>query len=141
MEIKETLMTRSFTVMDHDPYLLALKCMEEISRTAKVVERENRYESDGPHHRCVVDFDTIEIADDFSRIVFSFRMEGEDGILRVQIEGFLDLRIDETGFFSETFSEHYVKTLFPLLRKMSEEKIKFYGDKVDEIFTVHKEVA
>ncbi len=139
MEIKETLMNRSFAVMNSDPYLLALKAMEEISKYAKVIESTNTYESDGPHHRSHVSFDTIEIVDDFARIVFTFDMRGENGMLRVNIDGFLDLKIDEIGFFTQTFSDYYVKTLFPLLRKVSEAQIKFYGDKVDEIFTVHKE--
>lgn len=137
MEIQETLMARSFSVMNEDPYLLALRAMEEISRDAKVVEKKNVYESDGPHHKCVVNFDTIDIIDDFAKVIFNFDMIGERGLLRVGVNGFLDLKITETGFFSEMFADHYVKTIFPLLRKISEDRVKFFGNAVDRVFTEH----
>jgi hypothetical protein len=134
MEIQETLMSRSFSVMNADPYLLALRAMEEISRDAKVVERKNVYESDGPHHRCMVNFDTVDIVDDFAKVVFNFDMTGESGLLRVGVNGVLDLKIIETGFFSEMFADHYVKTIFPILRKVSEDRVNFFGNAVDRVF-------
>ncbi len=134
MEIKETLMNRSFSVMDADPYLLSLRAMEHISRSDKVVERNNKYETDGPRHRSFLNFDVIELVDDFSKIVFNFDMSGDSGVLRITVTGKLITKIEDTGFFSQMFGDHYVKEIFPVLRKMSEQKIEFFGKKVDKIF-------
>ena len=135
MQINETLMTKAFSVMNPDPYLLALRVMEEVARTEKVVEKKNAYETDGPHHRCFVNFDAVELIDDFSKIVFNFDLQGENGMLRVNVNGLLDLEIEETGFFSEAFGDHYTKNIFPLLRKMSEKKIEFFGKTIDDVFS------
>ena len=135
MEIRESLLTKSFSVMNEDPYLLALRAMETVARTEKVVERKNSYESDGPHHRCTVCFEATDVVDDFSKVVFNFDMFGEDGLLRVNVNGVLDLKIDESGFFSHNFAEHYANNIFPLLRKISEAKINFFGSLVDSVFS------
>ena len=134
MKIKETLMDRSFSVGNSDPYMLSLKAMESLSKDVKVVERKNSYETDGPHHRSVVVFDTIDLIDDFSKIVFHFDLLGEDGLLRVNVNGLLSLNVEETGFFSQIFNDYYVKTVFPLLRKVSEKKIEFFSDRVESLF-------
>ena len=136
MKIKETLLSRAFSVSDPDPYMLSLKAMEQLSKDAKVVEKKNTYETDGPHHRSEVDFDTIDLVDDFSKIIFHFNLLGEDGLLRAGVNGNLLLNIDETGFFSEVFSDYYVKNIFPLLRKISEERVNLLGNRVDDIFGV-----
>lgn len=127
-------MSQSFSVSSSDPYMFSLKVMEQLSKNVKIVEKKNLYETDGPHHRSVVDFDTIELIDDFSKIVFHFSLVGEDGTLRANIDGHLHLIIDETGFFSQMFTDYYVKNIFPLLRKMSEGRINFFGENVDKIF-------
>ena len=134
MEIKETLMDESFSVASTDPYMLSLKIMEELSKDVKIVEKKNEYETDGPHHRSIVVFETIEIIDGFSKILFKFELTGDDGVLRANIAGLLKLHIDETGFFSQIFSDYYVGTTFPVLRKMSEDKINFFSKKIDCLF-------
>src|SRR3989338_3827564 len=93
MKIKETLLSRAFSVSDPDPYMLSLKAMEQLSKDAKVVEKKNTYETDGPHHRSEVDFDTIDLVDDFSKIIFHFNLLGEDGLLRAGVNGSLLLNI------------------------------------------------
>ncbi len=135
MEIKESLMSQSFSVSSSDPYMLSLKAMEELSKSAKVVERKNLYETDGPHHKSTVVFDTVELVDDFSKIIFRFDLAGEDGTLRVDVSGLLDLHIEETGFFSDIFTDYYVKNIFPLLRKISEERISFFVERVERLFS------
>ncbi len=134
MRVQETLMNRSFSVMNSDPYLLSLKAMENISRSGKVIEKKNKYETDGPHHRSFVNFDVVEIVDDFSKIVFNFDLVGENGTLRVTVTGSLITKVEDTGFFSHAFSDHYIKEIYPVLRKMSGEKIEFFGKRVDRIF-------
>ena|SRR3989338_5158582 len=134
MKIKETLMSRSLTTSNNDPYLFSLQVMEELSKSAKVVEKKNIYETDGPHHRSTVVFDAIELVDDFSKIIFRFNLLGENGLVRAGVSGSLSLNIEETGFFSQIFTDYYVKIVFPLLRKISEEKIAFFGEKVDALF-------
>ena len=134
MEIKETLMTKAFSVMNPDPYFLALKAMEEIAKSEKVVERVNKYESDGPHHRCMVNFDAVDNVDDFSSIVFNFDLHGEDGLLRVNVTGSLDTKIEELGFFGNSFADHYAGNIFPVLHKITEDKIKFFGHALDGVF-------
>lgn len=134
MKIKESLMSQSFTTSNSDPYLFSLHVMEELSKDAKVIEKKNDYETDGPHQRSTVVFDTIELIDDFSKIVFRFSMIGEDGLIRTSVNGSLSLGIEETGFFSQIFTDYYVKNVFPLLRKISENKIAFFGEKVDKLF-------
>jgi len=136
MEIKETLMTKAFSVMNPDPYFLALKAMEEIAKSEKVVEKQNKYESDGPHHRCFVNFDAVESVDNFANIIFNFDLQGVDDLLRVTVHGSLDLKIQETGFFSHSFADHYVSNVFPLLHKISEHKIEFFGNALDNVFGV-----
>lgn len=134
MEIRESLMSQAFTVNTPDPYLLSLKVMEDISKMSKVVEKKNEYETDGPHHRSIVAFESIELIDDFSNIIFNFELKGENGILRADVNGVFDTHIVETGFFSQLFTDYYVKTLFPFLRKMSEDKIKLFGDNFSKFF-------
>ena len=134
MEIRESLMEQAFSAESSDPYMFSLHIMEEISRASKIIEKKNEYETDGPHHRSTVSFEAIELVDDFSKILFKFDLFGEDGLLRVNIKGILKLHIEETGFFSQTFSDYYVKTVFPLLRKLSQDKINFFSEKIDKIF-------
>ncbi len=128
-------MSQSFTLNTTDPYLFSLQAMEEMSKNVKVIERKNEYETDGPHHRSVLVFDTIERIDDFSKIVFRFSLTGEDGLLRASVTGSLSIGMDEAGFFSQIFTDYYVKTVFPLLRKISEDKIMFFGEKVEKLFS------
>ena len=134
MKIKESLMNQSFSITNSDPYLFSLRVMEELSKDVKVIERKNQYETDGPHHRSVVGFDTVDLIDDFSKILFRFDLASEDGTLRANITGSLAVGIDETGFFSQIFSDYYVKVIFPLLRKISEEKIGFFGGRIEKLF-------
>lgn len=134
MEIKESLMNQAYSINSQDPYLFSLKLMEDLSKDTKLIEKKNEYETDGPHHRSIVIFEALELIDDFSKVSFRFELTGEDGLLRADVRGVLKLHIDETGFFSQTFSDYYVKVIFPLLRKISEDKIKFFGDKIDKIF-------
>ena len=134
MKIKETLMSQSFSISNNDPYLFSLRVMEELSKGVKVVERKNEYQTDGPHHRSVVVFDAMELIDDFSKVTFRFTLTGEDGLLRVNIHGSLAVGIEETGFFSQIFSDYYVKTIFPLLRKISEDKVVFFGESAEKLF-------
>lgn len=134
MRIKEVLMDQSFSIDSSDPYMFSLHVMEELSKDIRVVEKKNEYETDGPHHRSSVIFDAVELVDNFSKIVFRFALIGEDGTLRANIRGMLSSSIDETGFFSEMFTDYYVKTVFPVLRKVSEDKIVFFGGKVEKIF-------
>lgn len=134
MRIKETLMTQSFSVNDPDPYMFSLDVMEKLSKDVKVVEKKNIYETDGPHHKSTVVFETVELIDDFSKIVFKFELFGEDNALRANINGLLSLNIEETGFFSQIFTDYYVKTIFPLLRKISEDRMVFFGERVEKLF-------
>lgn len=134
MRIKETLMSQSFSINNSDPYLFSLHVMEELSKEARVVEKKNEYATDGPHHKSTLVFDTIDIIDDFSKIVFRFSLVSEDGTLRASVSGSLAVGIDETGFFSQIFSDYYVKTVFPLLRKLSDDKIAFFGGKIEKLF-------
>ncbi|HLC76611.1 MAG TPA: hypothetical protein VJH04_00235, partial [archaeon] len=105
----------------------------EISKNTKLIEKTNVYETDGPHNRSTVVFEALELIDDFSRISFRFELLGEDGLLRANVRGGLKLRIDETGFFSQVFSDYYVRTIFPILQKISEDRIKFFGEKIDKL--------
>ncbi|HIG97122.1 MAG TPA: hypothetical protein HA230_02140 [Candidatus Aenigmarchaeota archaeon] len=132
MEIHESLMSQAFSVRNPDPYLLSLKIMEDISKMSKVVEKKNEYETDGPHHRSTVIFESIELIDDFSNIVFKFELNGEDDVLHANVNGIFDTHIVDTGFFSEVFTDYYVKTLFPFLRKVSEDKIKVFGERLNK---------
>ena len=132
MEIHESLMSQAFSVRNPDPYLLSLKIMEDISKMSKVVEKKNEYEKDGPHHRSTVIFESIELIDDFSNIVFKFELNGEDDVLHANVNGIFDTHIVDTGFFSEVFTDYYVKTLFPFLRKVSEDKIKVFGERLNK---------
>ncbi len=134
MEIKETLMSRSFTVSTHDPYMFSLRLMENLSTETKIIEKKNEYETDGPHHRSIVVFEAVELIDGFSKILFKFVLVGEDDLLRAGVSGLLKLHIDETGFFSQVFSDYYVDTTFPLLRKISGDKINFFSKKIDGLF-------
>src|SRR3972149_1307514 len=124
MRIKETLMNQAFSVNTPDPLMLSLHAMEEVSKDTKVVEKKNLYETDGPHHRSTINFDAIELVDDFSKIIFHFNLLGEDGTLRANIDGLLSVNIEDTGFFSRVFGDYYIRNIFPLLRKMSEERIE-----------------
>ena len=132
MKIRENLMSQSFSISTTDPYMFSLQVMEELSKDVKVVERKNEYETDGPHHRSTVIFESIELIDDFSNIVFKFELNGEDDVLHANVNGIFDTHIVDTGFFSEVFTDYYVKTLFPFLRKVSEDKIKVFGERLNK---------
>lgn len=134
MRIKEVLMDQSFSFSNSDPYMFSLHLMEELSKDIRIVEKKNEYETDGPHHRSFVAFDAIEIVDNFSKIVFRFALTGEDGTVRANIKGMLNSSVDETGFFSQMFTDYYMKTIFPILRKISEDKIVFFGNRIEKLF-------
>lgn len=134
MRIKEVLMDQTFSITNSDPYMFSLHLMEELSKDARVVEKKNEYETDGPHHRSTVVFDAVELVDNFSKIVFRFALTGEDQTVRANVKGLVSCSVDETGFFSQMFADYYVKTVFPLLRKISQDKIEFFGTKVEKMF-------
>ncbi len=134
MEIKEILMHQSFSINTPDPYMFSLKLMEELSKDVKLVEKKNEYETDGPHHRSIVVFEAVDTIDNFSKVLFKFDLVGDDGLLRADVSGLLKMHVDENGFFGQVFSDYYVRTTFPILRKISGEKIDFFSKKIDDLF-------
>jgi len=124
MEIRETLFTKSFSTESENPYVMSLEFMKKLSETYRIYERKNIYQTDGPTKKAILVFDVIEILDKFSRIRISFSMEGENNTLYVNIVGEFVLKMKEYGFFGNVFSEFYLNNVFPLLRKVSEKRVK-----------------
>ena len=124
MEIRETLFRKSFSIETTSPYITALDFMKKLSEYHKIYERKNSFETDGPSTKSTLVFDVVEQLDAFSQISINFSTSGENNMLYVDIQGDFVLRVDETGFFAETFSEFYLKGIYPMMKKVSERRVK-----------------
>lgn len=127
MEIEETLLSRKIIIETDDPYALALELMDFFSGFGKVVERENRYETDGPTRKIVLNFDLVENIDRVAHSVIEVFTQGETNnvnYLEIEITGKFAAEIENSGFFPASFAEYYLKHLFPRYLKAADEKMK-----------------
>ncbi len=122
MEVRETLFTKSFSTENEDPYTLSIEFMKRLSEVGRIYERKNIYETDGPAKRSIVVFDLVEVLDGLSRIEINFSMESDNKTLYVDIMSEFVLKIKESGFFTEAFTDFYLHHVFPVLRKVSEKR-------------------
>ena len=133
MEVRETLFERSFSVDTEDPYGTAADFMQKLSAIGLVYERKNIYMTDGPVKKTVLVFDLVETLDSFSRVIINFAMDGENKILYVNILGEFVLKIQDSGFFSEVFTDFYLHNVFPVLRKVSEKRVKELNQSIEKL--------
>jgi len=123
MEIREELFKKSFSTESQDTYGLALGFMHRLSEIHRIYERKNIFETGGNVKKAILIFDVVEILDKFSRIMVKFSMESENSTLYVDILGEFVVDIKEGEFFTGIFSEFYINNIFPMLRKISEERL------------------
>lgn len=133
MEIRESLIKKDFSVESENPHALSMEFMKKLSEHYRIYERKNTFETDGPTKRSVLVFDVVEPLDRFSRIIVNFSMEGEKKMLCVNITGEFVLRIKEHGFFTDTFTEFYLNNVFPVLRKISDQRAKELNAELENI--------
>lgn len=127
MKIEETLLTKKIIIETEDPYGLALELMDFVSRFGKVIERENRYETDGPFRKVILNFELIENIDRESHSIVEFFTQGETNhvnYLEIEITGKFIAEILIDGFFSSSFSEYYIRHMHPRYLKQADEKMK-----------------
>jgi hypothetical protein len=122
MEVRETLFTKSFSVENDDPASLSLDFMRKLSDVGKIYEKKHVFETNGPVKKSVLVFDLVEVLDRFSRISINFSLESENRTLYVEILGEFVLKIKDYGFFTEIFTDFYLRNVFPTLRKVSEKR-------------------
>lgn len=135
MRIEETLLTKKIIIETDDPYGLAMELMDFASRFGKVIERVNRYETDGPARKTALTFELVENVDRASHAIVEFLTQGETNnvnYLEIDITGRFVSELDINGFFSSTFAEYYLKHLFPRYLKSADEKMKHLDKSVSE---------
>lgn len=133
MEIRETLFTKSFSVESESPYALALDFMKKLSGSYMLYERENTVGTDGPTTRSSLVFDLVEPFDTFSRVVIKFSMTGENNVLYVDVAAEFVMKIKDTGYFTEIFTEFYLGNIFPSMKKLSEKHVRDFSVKLEKI--------
>ncbi|MBI2579727.1 MAG: hypothetical protein HYW27_02390 [Candidatus Aenigmarchaeota archaeon] len=124
MKIDETISEKNVVMEKDDPYGFSMKLMDRMSEFGHVTERRNEYMTDGPEHRSFVEFDVVDVMDDFSRIQVSVFMDSVQKTLSMRVICSFDVKADESGFMSSMLSEYYVENIYPAVRRMSLEKIK-----------------
>lgn len=125
MKIEETLLTKRILIETKDPYGLALDLMEFVSRFGKVVERENKYETDGPERKTTLNFDLLENVDRSSHWIVEFFTRGRTNnvnYLEIDVTAKFVAEIAIDGFFSSAFAEHYLKHVYPRHLKAADER-------------------
>jgi len=124
MKIDENVVEKNTILEKNDPYGFSLKFMNKMSEIGQVIERRNEYMTDGPNHRSVVEFDVVDVIDEFSRIQISVLMESYQKRLTVGVIGHFALDIEDSGFMSSVLSEFYLENIYPAIRKISIDKLK-----------------
>ncbi|MBS3052867.1 MAG: hypothetical protein J4469_00030 [Candidatus Aenigmarchaeota archaeon] len=127
MQVEETLLTRRIIIETKDPYSLALELMEAASQFGNIVEKENKYETDGPERKTTLNFEIVENTDRASHLVVEFNTLGETNsvnYLGIDITARFVCSIMSEGFFSSAFTDYYLKHLFPRYLKSADDKIK-----------------
>ena len=135
MKIEETLLTKKIIIETEDPYGLALELMDFVSKFGKVIERENRYETDGPFRKIILNFELVENIDRESHSIVEFFTQGGTNhvnYLEIEIAGRFITEIAIDGIFSSAFSEYYIKHAFPRYLKASDEKMKHLDRQITE---------
>ncbi|MCX6815361.1 MAG: hypothetical protein NT120_00735 [Candidatus Aenigmarchaeota archaeon] len=133
MEIRETLFTKSFSMETDNPHGLALEFMKKLSHNYMVYEKKNKFQTDGPVKKITILFDVVEVLDKFSSIIVTFSMEAENNTMYIDIEGSFLMRVRESGFFSSVFSEFYLDSIFPVLKKVSQDHIKALEKEIEAL--------
>lgn len=133
MEVRETLFTKSFSVENDDTYALSIQFMKRLSDIGRIYERKNVYETDGPVKKAAVVFDLVEVLDSFSCIIINFSLESENRTLYVDILAEFVLRIRDYGYFTEVFTDFYLHSIFPVLRKVSEKRVKELEQQLEKL--------
>ncbi len=127
MQVEETLLTRKIIIETQDPYGMALELMEAASKFGKIIEKENKYETDGPERKTTLNFEIVENTDRTSHIVVEFNTRGEtNGVnyLGIDITAKFVCSLSSGDFFSSTFADYYLKHMFPRHLKSADDKIK-----------------
>jgi hypothetical protein len=133
MELNETLFKKSFSVDSENPHITAMDFMKKLSEYYRVYEQKNAMESDGPEHKSTLVFDVVDTLDDFSHVSINFSMIGEGKTLYVDIFGSFVLRVRDDGFFTEIFAEFYLNNIFPVMRRVSEARVKELEVELDRL--------
>ncbi len=124
MEIRESLFSKRVSLENEDPYKLAMDFMRRVSENYRVYERKNVFSTDGPTKKSEIIFDILEILDSCARIRVEFSMESENNTLYIDVSGEFIIKIRQSGFFTDIFTEFYLNNIFPSLRKISEKRAK-----------------
>lgn len=135
MRLEETLLSKKIIIETEDPYGLAMGLMDIVSSFGRIVEHENKYETNGPTRRTVLNFDIIENVDRVSQLIIEFGTQGETNninYLEIEVSGKFIADIESSGFFTSAFCEHYLKHTFPRQLKAADEKLKALDKKISE---------
>ena len=120
MIIEDTMYKRDFSISTKNAFSSGLELLEVFSRLGELVEKKTEYLTDGPRKEAKIEFDIIKNIDDFSSLVFSFTLFGEDREekLYADIKGFLRVQISDENFFSKVFAEYYFLRVFRQIKKI-----------------------
>ena len=120
----------SFTVKD--PYATAHALMHWAEHTGRVVERENRILTDGPHTRAEVKFYVEKKFDKFTHIHVVFSLTGN--ISAKTLSGVIEASLvcvlpTPHGMASKTFNEVYLTRFLPShMKRASDIAAEFIGE-------------
>jgi len=137
MLIEDTTYSREFSINTENAFSSGLELIDVFSKHGKVIEKKTEYLTDGPRKEAKIEFDIVKEIDDFSSIIFSFSIFGDDTEKKIYItiKGFLRVEINDDSFFSKVFAEFYFLRLFQGIKKVSVSLMK------EQMKNIEKEIA
>ncbi len=126
--ITETFFDKKIILETDDIYSTAMEIKEIVSPFGSVVEKKNKYETDGPRKRVALSFEVTRPVDKISGARINVDITGESGatgLLSINITGeFCSFLRFKNGFVSQVFYEYYRDSIFPVLKDETESEMK-----------------
>ncbi len=128
-KILDVIFTKRSVIRTNDPYSLALAVKEIASLYGTIKEKLHEYDTNGPRKVIRLNFDLKNSINRHTFTKLAFIMKGEIGIatsfLEVKVIGKSVTAIDVGyGFTSQVYGEYYLKSIFPLMRKECESRLR-----------------
>ena len=128
-KILDIIFTKRSVLRTNDPYSLALAVREVASQYGTIKEKVHEYDTNGPRKIIRLNFDLRNRITKHTMVKLAFMLKGEIGIatsfLEVKVIGKSITAIDVGyGFTSQVYGEYYLKSIFPLMRKECESRLR-----------------
>ncbi len=136
-KIVDVLFTKRSVIRTNDPYSLALAVKEISSHYGVVKEKIHEYDTNGPRKVVKICFDLRNPITRHTIAKLSFVMKGEIGVatsfLEMKVVGKSITAVDiGPGVTSRIYGEYYLKSIFPMLHKESESRLREISDLIEQ---------